>query len=86
MKDQSLRAIIFIDTIRLKSLAILKRNVTGGWMNKAAITKHEIYNKLIDFSEQDLNEIDKYIDFLRFKNKSIEKKKNNQASRNPKGI
>lgn len=40
-------------------------------MNKAAITKHEIYNKLIDFSEQDLNEIDKYIDFLRFKNKSI---------------
>jgi len=43
-------------------------------MNKAAITKHEIYNKLIDFSEQDLNEIDKYIDFLRFKNKSMEKK------------
>ncbi|EMS78711.1 hypothetical protein [Desulfotignum phosphitoxidans] len=38
-------------------------------MNKAAITKHEIYNKLIDFSEQDLSDIVKYIDFIRHKKK-----------------
>jgi 3-methyladenine DNA glycosylase Tag len=38
-------------------------------MNKAAITKHEICNKLIDFSEQDLSDIVKYIDFIRHKKK-----------------
>ncbi len=36
-------------------------------MNKAAITKHEIYNKLIGFSEQDLSDIANFIDFMRHK-------------------
>lgn len=43
-------------------------------MNKAAITKHEIYNKLIDFSEQDLDAIANFIDFMRYKKKLGEKK------------
>ena len=43
-------------------------------MNKLAITKHEIYNKLINFSENDLNDIASYIDYLRYKNQSPEKK------------
>lgn len=43
-------------------------------MNKTAITKHEIYNKLRDFSERDLNEIHRYIDFLMYKNNTVEKK------------
>jgi hypothetical protein len=38
-------------------------------MNKTAITKHEIYNKLIGFSEQDLNTIVNFIDFMRHKKK-----------------
>ncbi len=36
-------------------------------MNKAAITKHNIYNQLVDFSEQDLNGIADFIDFMRHK-------------------
>ena len=43
-------------------------------MNKAAITKHEIYNKLVGFSEQDLDAIDSFIDFMRHK-KQLEEKK-----------
>lgn len=43
-------------------------------MNKAAITKHEIYNNLIGFSEQDLDAIANFIDFMRHK-KKIETKK-----------
>ena len=43
-------------------------------MNKAAITKHEIYNKLVGFSEQDLDAIDSFIDFMRHKKKMGEKK------------
>ena len=43
-------------------------------MNKAAITKHEIYNKLIGFSEQDLSDIANFIDFMRHK-KQLETKK-----------
>lgn len=43
-------------------------------MNKAAITKHEIYNKLIDFSEQDLDAIANFIDFMRHKKKLHTKK------------
>ena len=46
----------------------------GKKMNKAAITKHEIYNKLIGFSEQDLDAIANFIDFMRHK-KKIEPKK-----------
>jgi len=38
-------------------------------MNKAAITKHEIYNKLIGFSEKDLDAIANFIDFMRHKKK-----------------
>jgi hypothetical protein len=38
-------------------------------MNKAAITKHEIYNKLVGFSEQDLDAIASFIDFMRHKKK-----------------
>ncbi|GMQ80041.1 MAG: hypothetical protein BMS9Abin03_510 [Thermodesulfobacteriota bacterium] len=43
-------------------------------MNKAAITKHEIYNKLIGFSEKDLDAISSFIDFMRHK-KKLETKK-----------
>ncbi len=43
-------------------------------MNKAAITKHEIYNKLVGFSEQDLGDIANFIDFMRHKKKLGEKK------------
>ena len=43
-------------------------------MNKAAITKHEIYNKLVGFSEQDLDAIASFIDFMRHK-KKLEGKK-----------
>ena len=38
-------------------------------MNKTAITKHEIYNKLTGFSDQDLNTIVNFIDFMRHKKK-----------------
>lgn len=34
-------------------------------MNKAALTKHEIYNKLSEFSEEDLASISNFVDFLR---------------------
>ncbi len=43
-------------------------------MNKEAITKHKIYNKLIGFSEQDLHDIANFIDFMRHKNKLEQKK------------
>lgn len=43
-------------------------------MNKAAITKHEIYNKLIGFSDQDLSDIANFIDYMRHKKKLAEKK------------
>ena len=43
-------------------------------MNKAAITKHEIYNKLVGFSEQDLSAIANFIDFMRHEKKLEEKK------------
>ena len=43
-------------------------------MDKAAIVKHEIYNKLIGFTEQDLNSIANFIDFMRHK-KQLEDKK-----------
>jgi hypothetical protein len=43
-------------------------------MNKAAITKHDIYNNLIGFTEQDLSAIANFIDFMRHKNQLEEKK------------
>jgi hypothetical protein len=43
-------------------------------MDKAAIAKHEIYNKLVGFTEQDLNSIANFIDFMRHKNKLEDKK------------
>ncbi|MFO7883607.1 MAG: hypothetical protein R6U68_02200 [Desulfobacteraceae bacterium] len=43
-------------------------------MNKAAITKHEIFNKLVGFNEQDLIDIENFIDFMRHKRKIKEKK------------
>ena len=43
-------------------------------MNIAAITKHDIYNKLIGFTEQDLSAIANFIDFMRHKNQLEEKK------------
>ena len=43
-------------------------------MNKVAITKHDIYNKLTGFSEQDLSAIANFIDFMRHKNQLEEKK------------
>ena len=43
-------------------------------MNKEAITKHEIYNNLSGFSEQDLHAIANFIDFMRHRKKLEEKK------------
>ena len=43
-------------------------------MNKEAITKHDIYQKLSGFSEQDLYAIVNFIDFMRQK-KNLEEKK-----------
>lgn len=44
-------------------------------MNKAALVKHEIYNKLVGFTDQDLIDIVSFIDFMRYKKKSRRKKK-----------
>ncbi len=44
-------------------------------MNKTALVRHEIYNKLIGFTEHDLNTIANFIDFMRHK-KQIEDKNN----------
>ena len=43
-------------------------------MNKSALKKHEIYNKLTEFTEQDLEAIVNFIDFMRYKKKLEEKK------------
>lgn len=43
-------------------------------MNKAALTRQEIYNKLTGFSEEDLASIANFVDFLRHK-KNITSKK-----------
>lgn len=43
-------------------------------MNFAALTKHEIYNKLSGFSEKELASIADFIDFMRHQ-KSIKPKK-----------
>jgi len=43
-------------------------------MNKKALTKHDIYSKLIGFSEQDLHVIAGFIDSMRQK-KQLESKK-----------
>ena len=38
-------------------------------MNKAALTKQEIYNKLAGFSEKDLASIANFVDFMRHQKK-----------------
>jgi hypothetical protein len=43
-------------------------------MNKTAITKHDIYNKLIGFSKQDLLAIASFVDFMRHQKRLEEKK------------
>ena len=43
-------------------------------MNKAAKNKHDMYNKLIGFTEQDLSAIANFIDFMWHK-KQLEGKK-----------
>lgn len=43
-------------------------------MNKQALTRHNIYNKLVGFSEQDLHAIASFIDFMRYQ-KRLEGKK-----------
>ncbi|MFH1152186.1 MAG: hypothetical protein V1793_00065 [Pseudomonadota bacterium] len=43
-------------------------------MNKAAISRHEIYNKLTEFSAKDLDDIASFIDFMRHKKKLGDKK------------
>ena len=53
------------------NLAVLKG--LEGHIKKEAITKHDIYNKLSGFSEQDLHAIVNFIDSMR-KQKRLEKK------------
>jgi len=43
-------------------------------MDKAALKKHEIYNKLMEFTEQELGAIADFIDFIMHK-KQLEDKK-----------
>ena len=43
-------------------------------MDKTALRKHEIYNKLTEFTEQELGAIVDFIDFMRHK-KQLEDKK-----------
>lgn len=43
-------------------------------MNKSGLKKHEIYNKLTEFTEQELGAIADFIDFMRHK-KQLEDKK-----------
>ena len=43
-------------------------------MNKAALTKHEIYNKLAGFSEMELASIADFVDFMRHQ-KNLKAKK-----------
>ncbi len=43
-------------------------------MNKAALTKNEIYNKLTGFSEKDLASIANFVDFMRHQKKLKAKK------------
>jgi len=43
-------------------------------MNKSALAKHQIYNNLTDLNEQDLGDIAKFIDFMRYKKQVAEKK------------
>lgn len=51
---------------RFQSLAVQKElKAMETEMNKAAITKHEIYNKLVGFSEQDLSDIANFMGFMR---------------------
>jgi hypothetical protein len=38
-------------------------------MNKTALTKHEIYNKLAGLSEKDLASIADFVDFMRYQRK-----------------
>ena len=44
-------------------------------MNKAALQKNEIYNKLLDLDEKELGSIGEYIDFMRHKKHLDDKKK-----------
>jgi hypothetical protein len=46
----------------------------GRKMNKAALTKNEIYNKLTGFSEKDLASIANFVDFMRHQKKLKTKK------------
>ena len=43
-------------------------------MNKEALTVHDIYNKLIGFSEQDLDTIVSFIEFMRHKKRLEDKR------------
>jgi hypothetical protein len=43
-------------------------------MNKAAIKKHEIYNKLMEFNEQELGAIADFLDFMMHKKQAEDKK------------
>ena len=43
-------------------------------MNKAAITKHEIYNNLAGFTDKDLDAIADFVDFMRHQ-KNLKNKK-----------
>ena len=44
-------------------------------MNKAALQKNEICNKLLDLDEKELSAIGEYIDFMRHQKHLNEKKK-----------
>ena len=46
----------------------------GVKINKAALIKHEIYNKLFGFTEHDLDAVANFINFMRHKKKLKAKK------------
>ncbi len=42
-------------------------------MNQAALTKHEMYHRLLEFPEHDLNELLVFLDFLQYRQHRQEK-------------
>ena len=38
-------------------------------MNQAALKKHEIYHRILEFPERDLNELLLFLDFLQFRHR-----------------
>jgi hypothetical protein len=72
--------LIFIDSLwfspeYFSDLAekVFREKKGRGIMNQAALKKHEIYQRLIEFPEHDLNELLVFLDFLQYRQHRQEK-------------